>query len=155
MTIKDQERKALAEIRKIVDGLGADSYIAMAFDGCFEIAEENIENDFGCSMKDRAMHAEAEAAEYKAEYIRACDRITEMAGELRDASEKVDEVSEKLENCTRYLNTANTERIKAEARIRELNDEYNALQAATEAAMADKDQEIMRLKARLYDLPNA
>jgi len=53
MSTKEQERKALEQIRKIVDGLGPDSYIATAFDGCFEIAEENIENDFACSMKQR------------------------------------------------------------------------------------------------------
>lgn len=46
MVTKEQERKALEQIKKIVDSLGADSYIATAFDGCFEDARENIENDF-------------------------------------------------------------------------------------------------------------
>lgn len=55
---KEQERKALEKIKKIVEELGEDSYIGMAFEGCFEIAEENIENDFGCSMKQRAEAAE-------------------------------------------------------------------------------------------------
>ena len=58
MTTKDQERKALERIRKIVDELGEGSYICMAFEGCFEIAEDNIDNDFGCSMKQRAESAE-------------------------------------------------------------------------------------------------
>lgn len=61
MTTKEQERKALEQIREIVNGLGEDSYIGAAFEGCFEIAEENIENDFACSMKQRAESAEAEA----------------------------------------------------------------------------------------------
>ncbi|MBP5461178.1 MAG: hypothetical protein J6Y20_03540 [Lachnospiraceae bacterium] len=61
MTTKEQERKALAQIRKIVAGLGEDSYIATAFEGCFEIAEENIENDFACSLKQRLDSAEHEA----------------------------------------------------------------------------------------------
>ena len=56
---KEQERKALDKIKKIVDELGAGSYIATAFEGCFEIAESNIENDFACSMKQRAESAEA------------------------------------------------------------------------------------------------
>lgn len=60
---KEQERKALAQIKKIVDSLGKDSYIGTAFEGCFEIAEENIENDFACSMKQRAEKAAAEAEE--------------------------------------------------------------------------------------------
>ena len=58
MTTKEQERKALAKIKKIVEGLGIDSYIGMAFEGCFEVAAENIENDWGCSMKQRAESAE-------------------------------------------------------------------------------------------------
>lgn len=53
MTTKEQERKALEQIRKIVAGLGGDSYIRTAFEGCFEIAEENIENDCAYSMKNR------------------------------------------------------------------------------------------------------
>lgn len=51
ITSKDQERAALHKIRKIVESLGENSYIAAAFDGCFELAEENIENDFACSQK--------------------------------------------------------------------------------------------------------
>lgn len=51
MTTKEQELKALAQIRKIVEGLGEDSYVGTAFEGCFEVAEENIKNDFACSMK--------------------------------------------------------------------------------------------------------
>lgn len=50
---KDQEREALKKIRQIVEALGADSYVAIAFEGCFEDAEENIENDFALSMKER------------------------------------------------------------------------------------------------------
>ncbi len=62
ITTKEQERKALAQIRKIIEDLGEGSYIGIAFEGCFEIAEENIENDFGCSMKQRAESAEKKVA---------------------------------------------------------------------------------------------
>ena len=65
---KEQEQKALEKIKKIVTDLGEDSYISMAFEGCFEIAEGNIENDFGCSMKQRAESSAAEAAKYKEMY---------------------------------------------------------------------------------------
>ena len=57
---KAQEREALQKIRRIVEGLGEDSYIGTAFAGCFDIAESNILNDFACSMKSRAESAEAE-----------------------------------------------------------------------------------------------
>ena len=62
MTTKEQERKALEQIKKIVEGLGENSYIGTAFEGCFEVAEDNIENDFACSMKQRAEAAEKKAA---------------------------------------------------------------------------------------------
>ena len=51
---KEQERKALEQIKRIVEVLGEDSYIGMAFEGCFEMAETNIENDWGCSWKQKA-----------------------------------------------------------------------------------------------------
>lgn len=54
---KQQERDALDQIRAIVDTLGPDSYLATAFAGCFEDAEENIKNDFACSMKQRLENA--------------------------------------------------------------------------------------------------
>ena len=37
----------------MVDELGPQSYLATAFEGCFQDAESNIENDFGDSMQRR------------------------------------------------------------------------------------------------------
>jgi len=76
---KEQERKALERIRKIVAELGPDSYIATAFEGCFEIAEENIDNDFACSMKQRADKAREDAEHLKAE----ADRLSKENEVLR------------------------------------------------------------------------
>jgi len=63
---KQQERDTLAAIRKMVEELGPQSYVATAFEGCFEDAEHNIENDFGDSYTRRYESAERkldEAAE--------------------------------------------------------------------------------------------
>lgn len=81
---KEQELKALEKIKKIVADLGEDSYIGMAFEGCFEIAEDNIENDFGCSMKQRAESSAAEAAKYKEMYESA---VTDYEAEKRTVEE--------------------------------------------------------------------
>ena len=55
---KEQERKALKKIKNIVDEVGgADSYIGMAFEGCFELAEQNINDDAAFSMKNRFENA--------------------------------------------------------------------------------------------------
>ncbi len=55
---KEQEREALEKIKAIVEGLGENSYVATAFAGCFEIAEENIEYDAADSLKERLEIAE-------------------------------------------------------------------------------------------------
>ena len=60
---KQQERDTLEKIRKMVEQLGPDSYLATAFKGCFDLAAENIDNDWACSMADRARRAEKRAAE--------------------------------------------------------------------------------------------
>ena len=64
---KQQERDTIAAIRMMVDELGPQSYIGTALEGCLEIAEQNIDNDFGDSMKQRAESAEQQAIELKRE----------------------------------------------------------------------------------------
>ena len=64
---KDQERKALEEIRKIVDNLGENSYVGAAMEGVLELAEDNIENDFVQSMKESVETAEKRAHELEEE----------------------------------------------------------------------------------------
>ena len=152
MTTKEQERKALEQIRKIVAGLGEDSYIAMAFEGCFEIASENIENDFGCSMKDRAETAEKKLAALTAKYNEDMARMVACKEHLE---KKVDEADQKIKNMEIKLAGANgtikdyeKAAIEAEAQIKS---------ARKDADMAGFEinrqaQEIMKLKAKLYDL---
>lgn len=53
MATKRNERDTLEIIRQLVADLGEQSYLATAFQGCFEIAEENIENDFADSLRGR------------------------------------------------------------------------------------------------------
>lgn len=60
VTTKEQERAALAQIGKIVDGLGENSYVGTAFEGCFDIAADNIENDFGNSLQSKLDSAYAQ-----------------------------------------------------------------------------------------------
>lgn len=76
MTTKDQERQAIEEIRKIVEGLGENSYVGFAMEGVLELAEENIREDTAYSMKRRAEIAEEQ-------------RVV-RTGMLRDISQTVD-----------------------------------------------------------------
>ena len=75
---KQQERDALAKIRAMVEELGPDSYLAAAFAGCFELADQNIEYDFGDSMKARAESANLDAEKAQKELAAANARIAEL-----------------------------------------------------------------------------
>lgn len=64
MSSKEDERKAVLEIRTVLDRLGdaENSYVCKALEGCLEIAEDNIENDFFESYK-QSLRQEREKAE--------------------------------------------------------------------------------------------
>ena len=146
MTTKEQELKAL------VAELGEDSYIATAFEGCFEVAEDNIKNDFACSMKQRTEIAEqrasvtearAEAAEtYLKDARDARDEWHKTANEVRA---KWNEAENKLADLQEKCEEENT------GKVIEL---YNQT-ADLQKQLDEKDLEIIKLKARLFDMMNA
>lgn len=65
---KEQEREALEKIKTMVAALGPNSYLKTAFEGTFEDAETNIENDFAFSMKARVESAEEKLREMGSGY---------------------------------------------------------------------------------------
>ncbi len=148
---KQQERDALEKIRKIVEQLGPDSYLAAAFEGCFSLAAENIENDWACSMADRARRAEKRAEEledkltesikdYEAAHAAAHAVAEEKDAEIARLKKQLGEESRKETACDRCQHSllkkaAEAERIAGEAQRR------------AETAEA----EVIRLKAKLYD----
>jgi len=133
MSTKAEERKALEEIEKIVKSLGNDSYVAMAFEGCFELAADNIENDWGCSMKQRA-----EDAENKLENMR------------RDAA-GTDEALEAARIRIERLESRNVEAINhCQQELDKLAEENRNLRKQVEK-QTESDAEILKLKAMLFD----
>ena len=84
MTTKEQERKALAQISSIIEKLGPDSYIGIAFEGCIQDAVENIENDWACSWKQRADSLDSKNAALEVE---ACDLNIALKKEKARADE--------------------------------------------------------------------
>ena len=148
MTTKNQERKALEQIRKIVENLGDDSYIGTAFEGCFEIAEENINNDFACSMKERAEAAEKniELARKKYEEVKAkLDQTEEwnegwhrkcdaMQATINKMQEQIDQKNAELHEEKVARGLTEVDRIKTDDEIKNLK------------------AEIIKLKAKLYDM---
>lgn len=74
---KRNERETLETIRQLVADLGEQSYLATAFEGCFKIAEQNIEFDFGDSMKGRVESAERKLDEAQAEIESLREQLAE------------------------------------------------------------------------------
>ena len=138
---KEQERKVLEQIRKMVEELGVDSYIAMAFEGCFEIAESNIDNDFGCSMKQRT-----ESAERKAETAAQREKAAEKDRDyFQKEASRLGGIVEELEEEKRNLAKEQ----------REMGEKYSETvsKCKEQQERADRlEDENIRLKAKLYDL---
>ena len=111
MTTKEQERKALEQIRKIVAGLGDCSYIGMALDGCLEMAQENIDNDWGCSMKERAESAERRVKMLEDDLRFARENAEIQAAESR---KKIDELTAALNEASDRYNTIRRDMLKGD-----------------------------------------
>ena len=148
MTTKEQERKALGQIKKIIEGLGPDSYVGIAFEGCAVIAEENINNDFACSMKQRAEAAEKDAKRIGDLYTKAIARADELEKKCDEAYEEI------TAEAKRRANVADSLRITLEKETARADDAAQ-IAAALEAENAKMRQEIIELKAKLYDMITA
>lgn len=140
MATKQEERSALAEIQRIVERLGPDSYIGMAFEGCWEIASSNIENDFADSMKCRYESAREDAAHYHS----ACVDLTARVDELNRALDGAEEENAALRS---EIGSVREERDS----IREANCVLRDALNGAESLSREMDAEIVRLKAKLYD----
>lgn len=155
MTTKDQERKVLAQIKKLVEGLGENSYVGMAFEGCFEDAEQNIENDFGCSMKDRWETSERELKALKNESKQQIEHLTAVRKQLeKQLEEKTNQAGAYLKDGMAHLSRERD----LEEQMEQMTADMDAMRATVEAAdekLEAKELEIMKLKARLFDLMNA
>ena len=134
---KDQERQALQQIRQIVEDLGDDSYIATAFDGAWELAEENIENDFGKSC---AWYINR-CCELKMKNTGLSDVIKNLEDELNDRKELIAALEKRIVDLEKSLDSE----YKA---CEDLNNDMLALRHLVEL----KNLEIMKLKAKLFDL---
>lgn len=141
MTTKEQERKALEKIRGILAGLGDDSYIGTALEGCLEIAEQNIDLDTAFSMKGERDLAEKQVRELK----QVRDDLVEENRHLQARAEKAETIANaKIESADRWCAKYHD---KHEELARALTDI-----TARDATIDALEREIVTLKAKLYDL---
>lgn len=91
---KRNERDTLEIIRQMVADLGPDSYLATAFEGCFEDAESNIENDFGDSMSRRWKYSESQLESAKEEVKSLKEQLEESKKDWEAAHAAAHEISD-------------------------------------------------------------
>lgn len=134
MVTKDQERKALEQIREIVESLGEDSYIGMAMIGVLEDAKQNIENDWACSNYDRWQMAEQKLEQTKQGNIWLQEQLNEAKNQNLDYKKRIEDFENRCVECHKnVINSWNKFRAEEDKRI-----------------MAE--EQIIRLKAKLYDM---
>lgn len=130
---KEQERKTLEKIKQMVAELGENSYLAAAFTGAFELAEQNIENDWGLTTQeyiDRAIKADENENRAKKEIAVVKAELEGVSNAHQGTTKALEETSERAQ---RYAY------------------EIDSLKEKLKAAKL----EITTLKAKLYDYMTA
>ena len=140
MTTKEQERKALEQIKKIVSALGKNSYVATAFEGCFEDAENNIEDDAAYSMKDRLESLSSDNWEQRKQIgeLKKEIKALEDANSVKD--KQIEALSARRDDLLNQVSEGANKCIENWNKYREQEDRAEALEI-----------EVMKLKAKLYD----
>ena len=141
---KEQERKALEKIEKIIAELGEDSYIGMAFKGCITDAADNIENDWAMSMYDRWQDAENKIKQYKGIRDELVEENKGLKAETERLNKQIAYDDQKLDTALKNAQTAYDWYSKEQEKT-----------AGLEKRIAEQDQTIIELKAKLYDMMTA
>ena len=106
---KQQERDALAAIRKMVEELGPQSYLATAFEGCFEDAEQNIEDDAAYSMKAR-LEIQAQRA------IERGHEVDRLKADLTAAQSKIETLQSQFDFASQHIKKLERQQLSEELR---------------------------------------
>ena len=82
---KAQELATLDKIEQLVNELGEGSYLSETFQGIFDEARQNIENDWGCGFSDYKEAYERyskQAADYRRKYENARKTIIALCNQI-------------------------------------------------------------------------
>lgn len=138
---KEDERKALTRIKMIIANLGEDSYVGTAFEGCCEIAESNIENDWACSMYQKVEMYQHQNDEFET-------RIGELKSELEEEKRLHALQLENFRTCMSNCETYKAEIEELRSDLKSAEDEISEL----EGDLNKSEETVVQLKARLFDL---
>lgn len=150
---KAEGYEALRKIKEILKDFDPeDSYIGKAFEGCVELAKENIDNDWMFSFRSRYENRDRDAAKLDA-------ILTKTTNKLRDSEEaRVDltkELNQKNDTIARYIDVVqgkDREISRLNGVINDKDAAYTDLEGRLEEAQLQFRQTILELKAKLYDM---
>lgn len=89
-TTKEQERETLEKIKAMVAELGPQSYLKTAFEGVYEVAEMNIDEDAAYSFPGRVNILEEQLREMGSKYNAARSDTEVLRSQLDHAQEQAD-----------------------------------------------------------------
>ena len=159
-----QEREALQKIKEILKDFDPkETYVGKAFEGCVELAKENIDNDWLYSWKGRYLDEQAKNCKLSDKLSTSEEHRVELVNQLNqkdDAIARLEDAKNQLES--QIVGEALIRR-DYDARIGQMKSDYKALQISCEGLKAAKKQEaaaeisdlkqtILELKAKLYDM---
>ena len=134
---KAEELKLLEQIEELILSAGTDSYIHDTFAGIVNICRNNIVNDFG----------DHPVQDLEIERERGMKKDAEMGAEINRLEHERDALQKNLDSANEYI-----ELLKKTSDAWERNSvEAGELYCELEKECSEKDAEIMRLKAELYD----
>ena len=148
---KAEEREVLQKICELIKSTGTDSYISMAFRGVPDYAMQNIEDDAGYNpVEERDLLAK------KYEELRKshADAEKEASKRLLKLEHERDVAYEQLQQSREAYEEKHQMWCKATDAVAELNKTVVARDAEIDLLkerVNEQDDEIVRLKAELYD----
>lgn len=138
---KQEERSILGQMRKMAEGT---FYIAETFDGVWEIAERNIDDDSVCNpVKAREQEFERKLKE---DAERGA-RIVTIEHERDTAREYAETLEKRIFDLEHLIESHKQVEKNMSEQMTELKNGIADLQEK----LKDRDMEILRLKAEIYD----
>lgn len=150
---KNEEYDALVQIRGILKDFDPeDTYIGKAFEGCVELAQDNLRNDQMFSFRSRYENRDRDAAKLD-------EILTKTTNKLRESEESrvdlVKELNQKNDTIARYIDVVqgkDREISRLNGVINDKDAAYTDLEGRLEEAQIQFKQTILELKAKLYDM---
>lgn len=150
---KNEEYDALVQIRGILKDFDPENtYIGKAFEGCVDLAQDNLRNDQMFSFRSRYENRDRDAAKLD-------EILTKTTNKLRESEEArvdlVKELNQKNDTIARYIDVVrgkDREISRLNGVINDKDAAYTDLEGRLEEVQIQFRQTIIELKAKLYDM---